>query len=108
MTYGLFGRLHLNLRQNNSRRTRLVSIQLRPDADGGLSAGQAPQESKADGWQARKVRQALKEKYPPDGDPPIEMTLTAILKSIDPIFEARKWKLASPDTLARVTGRRPA
>jgi hypothetical protein len=34
------------------------------------------------------------------------MTLTAVLKSVDGIFEKRGWKLASPDTLARVMRRR--
>jgi hypothetical protein len=76
------------------------------EADDGLSAGESPQESKAEGWQVRRLKKALKEKYPPNGHPPVDMTLTAILKSVDGIFEREGWKLASPDTLARIMGRR--
>ena len=59
-----------------------------------------------DGWQVRRLRKALKEKYPPDGHPPVDMTLTAILKSVDAIYKREGWKFASPETLARVMGRR--
>jgi hypothetical protein len=59
-----------------------------------------------DGWQVRRLRKALKEKYPPDGHPPVDMTLTAILKSVDAIYKREGWKFASPDTLARLMGRR--
>jgi hypothetical protein len=70
------------------------------------SAGQFSQESKAEGWQARRLRKALKEKYPPDGNPPVDMTLTAILHSVEGIFERQGWKFASLDTAARLMGRR--
>jgi hypothetical protein len=74
--------------------------------DDGLSTVESPQESKVDGWQVRRLRKALKEKYPPDGYAPVDMTLVAILKSVDAIYKREGWKLASPDTLARVMGRR--
>jgi len=76
------------------------------EADDGLSAGDSPQESKVEGWQRRRLRKALKEKYPPEGHPPVDMTLTAILKSVDAIYKREGWKFASPETLARVMGRR--
>jgi hypothetical protein len=72
------------------------------------SAGQSSQETKLkpDGWQTRRLRTALKEKYPPDGHPPVDMTLTAILQSVDAIYKRERWKLASPDCLSRLMGRR--
>ena len=42
------------------------------DADGGLSAGQAPQESKADGWQAGALRRRSREVR--RGDVRLELT----------------------------------
>jgi hypothetical protein len=71
-----------------------------------VQPSQKQDKPKAEGWQVRHLREALKEKYPPDGHPPVDMTLTAILNSVDGIFKRQGWKLASPDTLARVMGRR--
>jgi hypothetical protein len=71
------------------------------------SAEQSPQESKVDGWQVRRVKQALQELFPPDGHPPLEMALKAILKRInEEFFKPRHWKFASLDSLARAMGRR--
>jgi hypothetical protein len=76
------------------------------EADDGLSTVESPQESKVEGWQVRRLRKALKEKYPPDGHPPLDMTLTAILKGVDEIYKREGWTFASPDSLARLMGRR--
>jgi hypothetical protein len=77
------------------------------EADDGLSAGDSPQESKVDGWQVRRVKQALQALFPPDGHPPLEMALKAILKRInEEFFKPRLWKFASLDSLARAMGRR--
>jgi hypothetical protein len=79
------------------------SVEIKTDED--LSARQPPQESPKgedeDGWQVRRVKEALEKTFPPHGRPPIDWTLKEILEGIKPIFEAQSWKLASPDSVGR-------
>ena len=71
------------------------------------SAGQSPQESKAEGWQIRRVKEVFREiLFRPDGRPPADKTVKAVQKDINEIFDAWGWKLASRDTVARAMGRR--
>ena len=73
------------------------------------SAAQSSQESpkpKAEGWKVRRVKQALKEKFPPNGHPPADMAAKTILDRVNEVFTLQNWKTASRDTLARAMGRR--
>jgi hypothetical protein len=72
------------------------------------SAVQSSQDkSKREGPQVRHVRQALKELFPPNSQPPVDLTQKEILKRVnEQFFKPRGWKPASRDTLARVMGRR--
>ena len=72
-----------------------------------LSAVQSSQESKAEGWQIRRVKEVFREiLFRPDGRPPADKTVKAVQKDINEIFDAWGWKLASRDTVARAMGRR--
>jgi hypothetical protein len=73
------------------------------------STAQSSQESpkpKAEGWQVRRVKQALKELFP-DGHPPLDLPQKTILDRVNEFFP-QDWKPASRDTLARAMGRRRA
>ena len=69
---------------------------------------QQPEEDKGDGWQVGRVKKALKEKYPPDGQPPIDLPLKTVRDDLKDIFKRQGWKLASLDSVARAIGRRDA
>jgi hypothetical protein len=61
-----------------------------------------------EGRQVSRVKQALKELFPPDGRPPDDMLLKTVGNHVNKIFEERRWKPASLDSLARAMGRRRA
>jgi hypothetical protein len=63
---------------------------------------------KAEGWQVRRIKQVLKEAFPPDGLPPNDMPLKTVRNRVNVIFERRRWKPASVDSVARAMGRRRA
>jgi hypothetical protein len=63
-------------------------------------------DQKAEGRQVRRLKQAFKEKFPPAGQPPNDLTLKEILVKVEPIFKAQGWKLPGVDSVARATGRR--
>jgi hypothetical protein len=72
------------------------------------SAVQSSQDkSKREEPQVRRVRQALKELFPPDSQPPVDLTQKKILNRVnEEFFKSRGWKPAKRDTLARAMGRR--
>ena len=56
--------------------------------------------------QQTRVLEVLPTVFPPDGHPPIDLTLQQIQNRIEPEFTKRRWRLASTDTIARALGRR--
>jgi hypothetical protein len=74
------------------------------------SAVQSSQDkSKREGRQVRRVREVLREfLFPPDGRPPDDVPVKTVQTDVNKIFDARSWKLASRDTVARAMGRRRA
>jgi hypothetical protein len=73
-----------------------------------LSAVQSSQESKPkkkEGWKVRRVKQALKDLFPPDGHPPVDLPPKKILERVNGEF-FKDLKPASRDTLARAIGLR--
>jgi len=96
---------------------RLPAAQTAPDqqpdpdplnGDHPSAAQSSRDKSKREGPQVRRVRQALKETFPPHGHPPVDMTQKAILKRVNEFFEPLGGKPAKRDTLARAMGRRRA
>jgi hypothetical protein len=63
---------------------------------------------KAEGRQVRRVKHALKELFPPDGHPPVDLPPKTILDRVNEFFKPRDWKPASRDSLARAMGHRRA
>ena len=53
-----------------------------------------------------RVLQVLPTVFPPDGHPPIDLSLKQIQSSIEPEFTKQRLRLASTDTIARALGRR--
>jgi hypothetical protein len=78
----------------------------------GIETGQrrpkwARPKRRRDGKQSARVKEVLRERYPPEGRAPEHLTIKELCREIlDPEFEKRGWKLASPDTVARASGRR--
>ena len=56
--------------------------------------------------QQTRVLQVLPTVFPPDGHPPVDLSLQAIQNRIEEEFGKRRWRLASMDTIARALGRR--
>jgi len=77
-------------------------------ASSAVQPSQEQSKPKAEGWQVRRVKKALKETFPPDGHPPVDMLVKTVREEVKPLFEARKWKLASLDSVARAMERRRA
>jgi hypothetical protein len=56
--------------------------------------------------QQTRVLQVLPTVFPPDGHPPIDLSLQEIQNRMEEEFKKRRLRLASTDTIARALGRR--
>jgi hypothetical protein len=56
--------------------------------------------------QVARIREVLPIIFPPDGRPPIELSLKAIRTALWPVFEKNGLKPPSTDSISRVLGRR--
>jgi hypothetical protein len=56
-------------------------------------------------WQIEQVEEAFRIVFPPEGRAPPDLTHKQVQKYIKPVFEKRRWKLASTESIRRVRER---